>query len=331
MPPDAFTFDTSGQLVMQTAIGGRRHAVRSAGRRGDLALPSGFPAGGARARRGVEAGARHRLRAAGLLPAPRHHRRPRGSLRLDLAASARNSPNRPGRRAEPAVHAVGDGQSRRRLESRATRSARAGDSDSGPILQATRPDQALRRPGRQQRHRFLRSTAANCAASSDPTAPASSTFFKMLTCEIPPTSGRIMFEGRDITGMNVTEVCQLGLTKSYQVNQLFAGLTVRENIVIAALAEWRGKFRLDMLRSLDSIPGLERTGGATLAAGRSRRAARRAGVRARLWREAAARDRPRAGDRAEPAAARRAAGRHEPAGAGRNRQAAQIDQPRAAP
>ena len=45
----------------------------------------------------------------------------------------------------------------------------------------------------------------------------------MLTCEMPPTSGKIMFDGRDITGMNVTDVCQLGLTKSYQVNQLFAG------------------------------------------------------------------------------------------------------------
>ena len=32
MPPDAFTFDTSGQLVIQTAIGGTGHAVRPAGR-----------------------------------------------------------------------------------------------------------------------------------------------------------------------------------------------------------------------------------------------------------------------------------------------------------
>ncbi len=78
----------------------------------------------------------------------------------------------------------------------------------------------------------------------------------MLTCEVPPTSGKIVFEGRDITGTSVTDVCQLGLTKSYQVNQLFTGLTVRENIVIAALAKLRGKFRLDLFRSLDSIPGL---------------------------------------------------------------------------
>ncbi len=53
-----------------------------------------------------------------------------------------------------------------------------------------------------------------------PNGAGKSTFFKMLTCEIPPTSGKIVFEGRDITGMNVTDVCQLGLTKSYQVNQL---------------------------------------------------------------------------------------------------------------
>jgi branched-chain amino acid transport system permease protein len=78
----------------------------------------------------------------------------------------------------------------------------------------------------------------------------------MLTCEIHPTSGSILFEGRDITGMNVTDVCQLGLTKSYQVNQLFSGLTVRENIVIAALAALRGKFRLDMFSSPHKIPGL---------------------------------------------------------------------------
>ena len=58
-----------------------------------------------------------------------------------------------------------------------------------------------------------------------PNGAGKSTFFKMLTCEIHPSEGRILFEGRDITGFNVTEVCQLGLTKSYQVNQLFTRLT----------------------------------------------------------------------------------------------------------
>ena len=89
-----------------------------------------------------------------------------------------------------------------------------------------------------------------------PNGAGKTTFFKMLTCEVPPTSGSIVFEGRDITGMSITDVCQLGLTKSYQVNQLFNKLTVRENITIAALAELRGKFKLDLFGRLSKIDGL---------------------------------------------------------------------------
>jgi branched-chain amino acid transport system permease protein len=90
-----------------------------------------------------------------------------------------------------------------------------------------------------------------------PNGAGKSTFFKMLTCEVRPTSGKIVFEGRDITGMSVTEVCQLGLTKSYQVNQLFTRLTVRENVTIAVLAALRGQFRLDMFARVHRIAGLE--------------------------------------------------------------------------
>lgn len=89
-----------------------------------------------------------------------------------------------------------------------------------------------------------------------PNGAGKTTFFKMLTCEVHPTAGQIVFEGRDITGLSVTDVCQLGLTKSYQVNQLFTQLTVRENLTIAALAALRGKFRLDLFRRLSNVPGL---------------------------------------------------------------------------
>jgi branched-chain amino acid transport system permease protein len=89
-----------------------------------------------------------------------------------------------------------------------------------------------------------------------PNGAGKSTFFKMLTCEVHPTAGSILFEGRDITGYHVTDVCQLGLTKSYQVNQLFTNLTVRENVTIAALAQKRGSFRLDLFRSIGHVEGL---------------------------------------------------------------------------
>ncbi|MCZ2104902.1 MAG: branched-chain amino acid ABC transporter ATP-binding protein/permease [Comamonadaceae bacterium] len=89
-----------------------------------------------------------------------------------------------------------------------------------------------------------------------PNGAGKSTFFKMLTCEVQPTSGTIKFDGRDITHMNVTDACQIGLTKSYQINQLFERLTVRQNLMISALAELRGTFKLDLLKSLDRVRGL---------------------------------------------------------------------------
>ncbi|MBS0319100.1 MAG: branched-chain amino acid ABC transporter ATP-binding protein/permease [Proteobacteria bacterium] len=90
-----------------------------------------------------------------------------------------------------------------------------------------------------------------------PNGAGKSTFFKMLTCEVLPSSGRIVFEGQDITQLGVADACQLGLTKSYQINQLFERLTVRHNLAIAALGEIRGKFKLDLFRDLRKVPGLD--------------------------------------------------------------------------
>ena len=122
-----------------------------------------------------------------------------------------------------------------------------------------------------------------------PNGAGKTTFFRMLTCEVPPTSGQIMFEGRDITGMAVTDVCQLGLTKSYQINQLFSRLTVRENLTIAALAELRGKFRLDMLQQPSGIPGLNEQVEHTLRLVNLSERVGYAGIATCLWRKAAAR------------------------------------------
>ena len=133
---------------------------------------------------------------------------------------------------------------------------REGDNHSGPILQASG---LTKRFGGLVANSDIDFTVnrGELRGIIGPNGAGKTTFFKMLTCEIRPTSGRIVFDGRDITGMNVTNVCQLGLTKSYQVNQLFTGLTVRENVVIAALAELRGKFKLDLFRSLEQYPGAE--------------------------------------------------------------------------
>ncbi len=251
MPPDAFTFDTSGQLVMQTAIGGAGtlfgpllgatvwlylsdflQTTLHLGATWKLVLGVIFVLlvcflrrgliGGIADLYGLMTGAGKKAEAEAAAPAA-------GAAPATAAAEAR-------------VLAIPAG-------------SRATDRTSSVILEA----------------KALTKRYGGLVANSDidfsvshgerrgiigPNGAGKTTFFKMLTCEVPPTSGQIVFEGRDITGMTVTDVCQLGLTKSYQINQLFNRLTVRENLTIAALAERRGKFRLDLFSSLRGIAGL---------------------------------------------------------------------------
>jgi len=258
MPPDAFMFDTSGQLVMQTAIGGRgtlfgplvgaavwlflQDFLQSAlglGAAWKLVLGVVFVLLVCFLRRGIIGGF---IDLYAFVAGKRKHREPVEEPATALTAEEEQ------KAAEAELAKEPDPLPMAPLH-------RSGDNYSGPILQAT---------GLTKRYGGLLANSdidftvnhGELRGIIGPNGAGKSTFFKMLTCEIPPTSGKIVFEGLDITGMSVTDVCQLGLTKSYQVNQLFTGLTVRENLTIAALSELRGKFRLDMFRSLDSIPGL---------------------------------------------------------------------------
>jgi branched-chain amino acid transport system permease protein len=249
MPPDAFTFETSGQLVMQTAIGGTgtlfgpllgaavwlflQDFLQSAlglGAAWKLVLGLVFVLLVTFLRRGIIGGIQDLYALA---------TKRKNGHELSEAESLADFKETP--------VAVADALLPQR---------RAIDQTSGPILQAT----------------GLTKHYGGLVANSDinftvnhgelrgvigPNGAGKSTFFKMLTCEITPSSGTILFEGKDITGKNVTDVCQLGLTKSYQVNQLFTHLTVRQNLTIAALAQLRGKFKLDLFRDLASIPGLK--------------------------------------------------------------------------
>ena len=91
-----------------------------------------------------------------------------------------------------------------------------------------------------------------------PNGAGKSTLFKMLLDEVHPTEGSVRLFGRQITGLGATRTAQLGIGKSNQLNTLFLDLTARENMRIAALARRRGSFRMDVLRRADSIPEVER-------------------------------------------------------------------------
>jgi branched-chain amino acid transport system permease protein len=253
MPPDAFTFETSGQLVMQTAIGGRGtlfgplvgaavwlfledflQGALGLGAAWKLVLGLVFVLLVCFLRQGIIGGLRDLYRLA---------------WRRRKAVTAARETQAPARRSAvtsmPAPQHGPNGMPGPILEARALTKHYGGVAANEGI------DFTVER--------------GELRGIIGPNGAGKTTFFRMLTCEVPPTSGQISFKGRDITGKSVTAVCQLGLTKSYQVNQLFNRLTVGENVTIAALAELRGKFRLDLLRSVARIKGLEDQVAGTLA------------------------------------------------------------------
>jgi branched-chain amino acid transport system ATP-binding protein len=67
-----------------------------------------------------------------------------------------------------------------------------------------------------------------------PNGAGKSTFFKMLTGQITPTAGRIVFAGTDITHAATHEIGRLGIGIKNQVPDVFDGLPVRENLWLAA-------------------------------------------------------------------------------------------------
>ncbi|WP_407181004.1 ABC transporter ATP-binding protein [Bradyrhizobium sp. STM 3562] len=67
-----------------------------------------------------------------------------------------------------------------------------------------------------------------------PNGAGKSTFFNCLTGDLAVTSGRVLFEGRDITGLSPEARAQLGLARTFQVPQTFEGMTMLENVMIGA-------------------------------------------------------------------------------------------------
>jgi len=66
-----------------------------------------------------------------------------------------------------------------------------------------------------------------------PNGAGKTTFFRLISGETVPTSGRIWFNGADITGMPQHATARLGIAKSYQITNIFPHLSVLENVRVA--------------------------------------------------------------------------------------------------
>ena len=76
--------------------------------------------------------------------------------------------------------------------------------------------------------------AGQLTAIIGPNGAGKSTFFNVASGAFAPTSGRIKFQGRDITGTPQHGFARLGIAKSFQITNIFKQLSVHENVRVSA-------------------------------------------------------------------------------------------------
>ena len=91
------------------------------------------------------------------------------------------------------------------------------------------------------------------AAVIGPNGAGKSTLFNLITGHLQPTSGRVLLDGRDITGVAPHRICGMGMGRSFQRTNIFPKLTVFENVQAAFLAH-RGHGRNFWSRSERALP-----------------------------------------------------------------------------
>jgi branched-chain amino acid transport system ATP-binding protein len=67
-----------------------------------------------------------------------------------------------------------------------------------------------------------------------PNGAGKTTLFGIMTGTVAPDAGRVVFEGWDVTRLAPARRCAMGMARSFQVPQPFGGMTVFENLVVAA-------------------------------------------------------------------------------------------------
>jgi len=93
--------------------------------------------------------------------------------------------------------------------------------------------------------------AGKIVALIGPNGAGKTTVFNLISGFIRPDQGRVLFDGRDITGISPHEACRLGMARTFQIVQPFGAQSVRENIAVGA--HLRHRSRAEALRAAEAV------------------------------------------------------------------------------
>ncbi|QQA44054.1 ABC transporter ATP-binding protein [Pelagovum pacificum] len=83
-----------------------------------------------------------------------------------------------------------------------------------------------------------------------PNGAGKSTLLNCLVGKLIPDSGSVMFDGQSVLGRKPYEINQMGISRVFQTPEIFADLTVIENMMIPCFAKRDGAFRMHALESV---------------------------------------------------------------------------------
>jgi branched-chain amino acid transport system ATP-binding protein len=87
-----------------------------------------------------------------------------------------------------------------------------------------------------------------------PNGAGKTTLVNLLTGVLKPSAGQVLLEGRDVTHLNPSARVRMGLTRTFQINQLFPDLTPAESLALAASE--RNRSGRDFWRAVGSRSGI---------------------------------------------------------------------------
>ena len=82
-----------------------------------------------------------------------------------------------------------------------------------------------------------------------PNGAGKTTLFNQIAGVFTPESGHIYLDGEDITGLKPYQICQKGITRTYQVIKLFGGMSVLDNVLVGRHSNMKLNFWQDVFRS----------------------------------------------------------------------------------